>query len=76
MGEETAVYLRTAMCYAPIRPNVIFFMLHCGAKPQNCGLALSCFPLDDSAKEGLTQFWEVFTVISYALKHLQTLITS
>ena len=28
-----------------VRPNTIFFLLHCGAKPQNYGLVLTCFSL-------------------------------
>ena len=28
-----------------MRPDAIFFLLHCGAKPQNYGLVLACFSL-------------------------------
>ena len=28
-----------------VRPNAIFFLLHCGATPQNYGLILACFSL-------------------------------
>ena len=49
-GDETVRALQCAMrgCLQKATvmfPNAIFFLLHCGSKPQNCGLALACFSL-------------------------------
>ena len=39
-------------------------------------LRLKVLKIDDSAKGGLTQFWELFTIIPWAIKIFKTLITS
>ena len=51
--ETKRPYIRTLQCAmcgclqkaTAMRPNAIFFLLHCCNKPQNYGLALVCFAL-------------------------------
>ena len=52
-GEAKRSHIRALQCAmraclqkaTTMRPNAIFFLLHCGPKPQNYGLVLASFPL-------------------------------
>ena len=51
--ETKRLYIRALQCAirgcleiaTAVRPNTIFFFLHCGTKPLNYGLVLACFSL-------------------------------
>ena len=53
VGETKRLYISTLQCAmraclqkaTAMHPFAIFFLLHCSAKPQNCGLVLAFFSL-------------------------------